>query len=234
MMRLLLSCEHGGHRIPPPYQSYFEGQQAVLQSHRGWDIGALELAGQLKEALGAPLFHSEVSRLLVELNRSLHHPQLFSEYSRAMPKALKVDIVQTYYHPYRQQVVNWIRQELADGHQVLHISVHSFTPQLNGKERNAHIGLLYDPQRKGERQFCLGWQQQLRQLAPQYKVRLNYPYRGTADGFTTALRKEFATHYHGIELEVRNDMLSKEGLKEMGEVISLSLLKEKEQTAERQ
>ena len=33
-------------------------------------------------------------------------------------------------------------------------------------------------------------------------MRYNYPYLGKADGFTTYLRKQFQTHYLGIEIEI--------------------------------
>ena len=39
--RLLLSCEHGGNRVPPEYGELFADAEAVLQTHRGYDIGIL-------------------------------------------------------------------------------------------------------------------------------------------------------------------------------------------------
>ena len=45
--RLLLTCEHGGNRIPPEYRALFRGATAALASHRGWDPGALALARRL-------------------------------------------------------------------------------------------------------------------------------------------------------------------------------------------
>jgi predicted N-formylglutamate amidohydrolase len=89
------------------------------------------------------------------------------------------------------------------GHNVLHLSVHSFTPILNGTIRNADIGLLYDPRRKREADFCNRWKEALNAAEPNVKVRCNYPYRGTADGFTTHLRRMFENEkYAGVELEV--------------------------------
>ena len=37
----LFTCEHGGNRIPAPYRRLFRGQRALLDSHRGYDPGAL-------------------------------------------------------------------------------------------------------------------------------------------------------------------------------------------------
>ena len=35
----IVTCEHGGNRIPAPYRPLFRGQKALLDSHRGYDPG---------------------------------------------------------------------------------------------------------------------------------------------------------------------------------------------------
>jgi predicted N-formylglutamate amidohydrolase len=80
---------------------------------------------------------------------------------------------------------------------------------LNGVHRNADVGLLYDPQRKREKAFCKIWLTELVRQDPELKIRMNYPYRGTTDGFTTWLRKrhdEF--QYVGVELEVNQNLVN--------------------------
>lgn len=189
--------------MPPSYRALFRGAGEVLKSHRGWDPGALALAQRFAEAFPAKLFFSTTTRLLVELNRSLHHPKLFSDYTRGLSRDAKQQVIETYYLPHRQAVERYIASEIAAGRSVLHIGVHSFTPQLNGEVRHADIGLLYDPARKKERQFCAAWRTALLAAAPDLRVRKNYPYLGTADGFTTYLRRQFgAADYAGVELEV--------------------------------
>lgn len=206
-LALLLTCEHGGYEIPPSFRRHFRGARDILQSHRGWDPGALELAERFAASLNAPLFSSTVSRLLVELNRSLHHRALFSEFTRDLSPQVQTTIVQTYYLPHREAVEKQIRDYLAAGQRVLHIGVHSFTPKLHGKVRQADIGLLYDPQRPREKRFCRTWRAALVQQAPELRVRKNYPYLGTSDGFTTYLRTKFAdAQYAGIELEVNQKL----------------------------
>ena len=81
---LLITCEHGGKRIPLAFRDLFRGRQALLDSHRGYDPGALAMARQLARAFDAPLVFSTVSRLLIELNRSPGHKQQFSEATRAL------------------------------------------------------------------------------------------------------------------------------------------------------
>jgi predicted N-formylglutamate amidohydrolase len=199
----LITCEHGGKRIPPRYGSLFAGFEVLLRSHRGYDPGALTVARELAKALAAPLFVSTTSRLLIDLNRSIGHPRLYSEVTRDVPVALRREILEQRYLPYRNRVETHIGEAIARGKRVIHLSSHSFTPVLDGAIRNADIGLLYDPARSGERELCRRWQTELRARAPALKVRRNFPYSGTSDGFTAYLRRRFpADAYIGIELEI--------------------------------
>lgn len=197
----VLSCEHGGNEIPPIYASLFADAGEVLSTHRGWDPGALALFEQLKP-LADFSYSSTISRLLVELNRSLHHPNLFSAYSRILEKQEKQRVLEQYYHPYRAAVEDTIKKYILQGSTVYHLSIHSFTPVLNGEVRNADIGLLYDPSRKLERELSRVFKETLQDKIKEVNVRFNYPYRGTADGFTTYLRRRFSEKYAGIELEL--------------------------------
>ena len=86
---------------------------------------------------------------------------------------------------------------------MVHLSSHSFTPELDGVVRTADIGLLYDPGRRGEALLCARWRAALGRRAPGLNVRRNYPYIGKADGFTTYLRRRFpANAYVGVEIEI--------------------------------
>lgn len=200
---LLLTCEHASKRIPPLYREVAERAGKVLDTHRGWDPGALSLARQLARRFRVPLMVGRYSRLLIELNRSPHHPRLWSGYSRTLPAVAKAELLARYYHPYRDSVVAQLSQLLSRHRRVVHVSVHSFTPVLGKEVRNADVGLLYDPGRSSEKQFCLAWEQALSRQAPQFRVRRNYPYRGIADGLVTQLRKQFPVdRYAGVELEV--------------------------------
>jgi len=199
----LITCEHGGNRIPPRYRYLFAGFEALLQTHRGYDVGALALARELAGALAAPLFASTTSRLLVDLNRSVGHPHLYSEATRGAPATVRSEVLERYYLPHRNQVEADIAAAVAHGRRVIHVASHSFTPELDGAVRNTDIGLLYDPARPGEVELCRRWQAQLKVCAPGLKVRRNYPYAGKSDGFTTYLRRRFpAENYIGIELEI--------------------------------
>src|SRR5690606_18603701 len=108
----------------------------------------------------------------------------------------------SYYKPYRTKVENCIADLINRNNKVVHISFHSFTPELNGVIRKADIGLLFDPKSSFEKHFCINWKAEINRLNNLYKVRFNYPYLGIADGFTSYLRKKYGSqNYCGIELE---------------------------------
>jgi predicted N-formylglutamate amidohydrolase len=205
---LVLSCEHGGNRIPARYRRLFDGASRVLESHRGWDPGALALARSIARITGAPLVATTTSRLLVECNRSVDHPRLFSEFTRGLDEEEKKHILCTYYHPHRNTVEEAVGSAMRSSKRVVHIGVHTFTPVFHGKRRTTDIGVLYDPRRAFEDGVACALADALKAAAPDLRVHRNLPYRGWTDGLTTSLRRTFPpSRYAGIELEVSQALI---------------------------
>ena len=109
---------------------------------------------------------STVSRLVIDLNRSIGHPQLWSAATRGAPRSCATSIVERHYRPYRAEVERLVRRSLSRGRRVIHVSSHSFTPVLDGKMRRADVGLLYDPRRRGEAELVRRWKASLALIAP--------------------------------------------------------------------
>jgi predicted N-formylglutamate amidohydrolase len=205
---LVISCEHGGREVPVDYSHLFDGHEALLDSHRGWDPGALQLGTQMAEALGAPFFASTTTRLLVDLNRSVGHKQLFSEPTRGLSRAARRAVVAAHYRPHRDAVEGEIDRRIAAGQAVVHIATHSFTPVLAGVVRRADVAWLYDPRRAGESALAQRWLAALARLAPALRLRRNYPYQGREDGLSSWLRKRHAApDYVGLEIEVNQQIV---------------------------
>jgi predicted N-formylglutamate amidohydrolase len=200
-VKLILTCEHAFNTIPQEYQGLFINSEEILESHRGYDPGAFDLFNELKDLADFSSFQ-ETGRLLVEVNRSKGHSNLFSEFTKKLSETSKTKLLGQYYFPYRDPVEKQISSLIGKGEKLLHFSVHTFTPSLNDEIRNTDIGLLYDPARSAEKEFCINFKRNLRDQNPGLKIRFNYPYLGKADGFTTYLRKIFPENYIGIELEV--------------------------------
>lgn len=202
-LTVLLSCEHGGNSVPTEYRQLFAPHRELLLTHRGWDPGAKQLAERWQRSLECELRVATVTRLLVDLNRSPNHRSVFSQITRDLPQIEKQKMLAVYHKPHRQQVIDDVEEAVDSGQRVLHIGVHSFTPELKGEVRNADVSLLYDPARKWEAELSMCWRESLRGTKLKPRVRLNYPYRGNADGLTTTLRKLVPGDcYAGIEIEI--------------------------------
>ncbi len=209
----VVTCEHGGNHIPAAYRPLFAAAESTLKSHRGWDPGALRIGKVMSQILDTRLFFSKTSRLLIELNRSLGHRSLFSEFTASLPSEVQQAITNKYWLPYRNEVTACLDTMIQRGSRVIHLSVHSFTPVWEAKLRRTNIGLLYDPRRAGERAFCGQWKTNLRAARPDLVVHSNQPYQGKADGFTTSLRRRFDQdgssrgEYIGVEIEINQAMI---------------------------
>jgi len=192
---LLLTCEHGGNRVPREYASLFDGASNVLDSHRGWDAGALPLARLLERELGRPLYSTTWSRLLVEANRSPTNRKIWSQYTADLPHQDRDRILERWWRPHREEVEAATAAAVKRG-SVVHVAVHSFTPVMNGEVRNADIGL----------------------------VRRNYPYLGKADGLATALRQRYPqSRYIGVELEINQALVGAPAWKRFQQRVADSL-----------
>jgi predicted N-formylglutamate amidohydrolase len=222
---VVVTCEHGGNAIPRRWAPLFRDRGALLATHRGWDIGAAKVAERIASAFRAPLLVATTSRLLVDLNRSPHHPRFFSDVVRALPPEERERIVREHYQPHRSAVEGAIREALRRGKSVLHLGVHSFTPVLDGVRRTADLGLLYDPARPMERGICADWRAAVMRAEPSYVVRKNYPYRGIGDGLTTSLRRMHApSRYAGVEVEMNQALLgARKSLEHLSAVLVESL-----------
>jgi predicted N-formylglutamate amidohydrolase len=210
--RLIVSCEHAGNAVPPEYAIHFAGHEDLLATHRGWDPGALELGQEMAAATGASFFYSTTTRLLADLNRSVGHPQLFSEATRSLSRTVREAIIARHYRPHRGAVEGAVAEAIAAGERVIHIASHSFTPVMQGVARSADVAWLYDSRRPAERAFAVRWQTTLAAARPELRLRRNYPYQGKGDGLTTLLRKRHpADSYIGIELEVNQRFVDEGG-----------------------
>ncbi len=207
---LVVTCEHASNAVPAWLGGRFASApgRAALRSHRGWDIGVRPIY----RALAAPARFSiagDVSRLVVDLNRSLHHRKLSSEFMRGIGSHEWGRVVRECYLPYRGAVDRFVGDAISHGARVVHLSVHTFTPVLDGVERSIDVGVLYDPARGTERALAGRWLAALAHSG--WRLRRNAPYRGTADGVVTALRRRFGGDaYLGLELEVSQAIASAE------------------------
>jgi predicted N-formylglutamate amidohydrolase len=130
---------------------------------------------------------------------------VFSEFT---PEQAHAEL--TRHHNDWRDDVRFQADELLGKGRLLHVSCHSFTPELRGHVRNAEIGLLYDPRVKLERATADAWHESLTAALPDMRVRRNYPYKGVSDGITTWLRRKLPPgKYAGFEIELNQAFCAK-------------------------
>ena len=200
----VLTCEHASCAVPVEYDDL--GLDAEeLSEHIGWDIGAGALTAVLAQRLGAPAVQSGVSRLVIDCNRDLGDHDLIAAESHGVhvPGNQRVDApererrVREFYWPYHETV----DAVLAQRPDAFLLSVHSFTPVLNGRERRFDVGVLFDS-------FAAEAEQLGEALAQDgLTVRYNQPYSGL-DGLIFSARTHGMRHgLRYLEIEVNNRLL---------------------------
>ncbi len=138
---VLIVGDHASNRVPPEIDLGID--RALLSTHIGWDIGVASLA----QAIGAPLFLGNVSRLVIDLNRDPGDPGIVPQSSDGhdIPgnRGDASERVALYWQPYHNELAARIERTQP----VLLISLHSFTPTFRSKPdevRPWEIGILYN------------------------------------------------------------------------------------------
>jgi predicted N-formylglutamate amidohydrolase len=200
----VLTCEHASCAVPVEYDDLgLDDEQ--LREHVGWDVGAGALTQALAQRLGVPAVQSGVSRLVIDCNRDLADHDLIVSASHGVPVPGNhyIDAVERerrireFYEPYHDAIDHL----LATRQDAFLLSVHSFTPILNGRERRFDAGVLFDSFLAEAEQFGT-------QLAGAgLRVRYNQPYSGL-DGLIFSARTHGMRHgLRYLELEVNNRLL---------------------------
>jgi predicted N-formylglutamate amidohydrolase len=210
--RLVVTAEHSSRDVPSDID--LGVGEEVLASHVAWDPGAKQVASDLASALVAPLFLGEYTRLVADLNRRAESIEAVPERAFGVlvpgnvglsPAAIAARLAR-YHAPYRNAVEAEVGSWIGRDQNVLHISVHSFTPNFNGTVREVELGILFDPEQPLERSAADSLGAVLSRLG--FDARPNEPYDGRSDGLTTSLRERWPTaRYVGIEIEISQALI---------------------------
>lgn len=145
---VLLVCDHASHYVPRCLHDL--GLEAPhLSDHISWDPGAADVARHLSALLDAPLVLSGYSRLVIDCNRPLQSPESIATQSAGITIPGNLNLTEqdraqriaTFFLPYHQAI-----DALLDARHpktTVLLSIHSFTPILNDKERPWHIGVSF-------------------------------------------------------------------------------------------
>lgn len=170
---LFIFGDHASRHIPDEYDNLgLSG--ADLTRHIAWDIGTETVLRYLCKHFGCAGQLAGVSRLVIDLNRSLDMKGLIPEESdgtviqgnKGLSDKQRQDRIDRFYHPYHAGLNSAI-DALGDP---LVVSVHSFTPKPDlGGVRLVDIGLLVKHDMDSAEQFR-------EMLAHSFTTGMNEPY----------------------------------------------------------
>jgi predicted N-formylglutamate amidohydrolase len=148
---VLLTCDHASRRVPRSLKNLgLDG--SALARHIGWDIGAAEVTRRLANHLGAPAILGGYSRLVIDCNRNPDDPTSIPAVSdgvgvpgnRDLGAAARAARLVALFRPFHGAIEAALDGFVArDVHPAV-LSIHSFTPVMNGFTRPWHIGILWD------------------------------------------------------------------------------------------
>ncbi len=200
---IVLICEHAGNALPDGIVPG-AAEEALLQTHWGWDPGAWELTRELSEALDAGAVGGRWSRLWTDLNRRIDDPTLARSHAGEQPVPWNQDLtpedlearIDAVHTPYHVEVDRLVSRRVLRGVQPLIFSIHTFTDQLGEEVRGFEIGVLFNDH--PELAYRLG--KDIERLGR--STRYNEPYSGVEEMIYAAERH--GRHYRlpFLELEV--------------------------------
>jgi predicted N-formylglutamate amidohydrolase len=144
----VLVCDHASNRIPRRLGTLGLAPEQ-LADHIGWDPGAAEAARRLSAHLDAPLVTSGYSRLVIDCNRPLANAASIAEQSAGVPVPGNLGLtaqaraarVETLFRPYHEAIHRLL--DARANRPSLLLSIHSFTPVLNGEQRPWPVGVSH-------------------------------------------------------------------------------------------
>jgi predicted N-formylglutamate amidohydrolase len=148
---LLITCDHASAALPRVLGDLGLAS-AQRHEHIGWDIGAGDVTRRLAALLDAPALLTGFSRLVVDCNRRPEDTSSIPAVSdgvavpgnAGLSAADRARRMEALFLPYHRAIAERLDAFLAAGTVPALVSIHSFTPVMNGTARPWHVGILWD------------------------------------------------------------------------------------------
>ncbi|HEY6081250.1 MAG TPA: N-formylglutamate amidohydrolase [Polyangiaceae bacterium] len=219
----LFTCDHAGQLIPASLGK-LGLDDAELERHIAWDIGAAQLAKLLASALDGFLISQTYSRLVIDCNRPLDAHSSIATLSEAtvIPGNQGVSGAEAQrraaaiFEPYHARIEQELARREHAGVPTVYVAVHSFTPRYLGVERDMHVGVLYGSDARFAHQVL----HRLRNDG-RWVVGDNEPYRVSAATDYGVIHHAERRGLPYVELEIRQDLIADEsGQREWAKLIA--------------
>ncbi len=209
---IVLLADHAKRALPDEYGD-LGLPPAEFQRHIAYDIGVEQLTRRLAALLGVPAIMANFSRLLIDPNRGEDDPTLIRQLydgtvvpgNYPMAPEEREKRLEKYYRPYHDAVGAMVASVAREtGKAPFLLSVHSFTPVMQGHTRPWHVGLLWDRDDRAVRPLI--------ELLAQDRTLIigdNEPYDGALRG-DTMFRHAIVNGYAHALIEIRQDLIADE------------------------
>jgi predicted N-formylglutamate amidohydrolase len=149
--RAILIADHAGRSVPRALGT-LGLDEAALARHIAWDIGIGDVTRRLAKLLDSPAVLASYSRLVIDPNRRLADPTSIAEESdgvavagnRGLGPSQRERRAREIFEPYHAAVARLIDGRIRARLASALVSMHSFTPVLNGQERPWQVGILWN------------------------------------------------------------------------------------------
>ncbi len=186
---------------------------AEFDRHIAYDIGVEMVTRRLAELTGAPAVLCGFSRLLIDPNRGEDDPTLIRQLydgtvvpgNFPMSPEEKVRRLDNFYRPY-DDAVGALMASVAErsGSYPFLVSMHSYTPVMQGRPRPWHAGILWDLDDRAVRPLI-----EALEADPDILVGDNEPYDGALRG-DTMFRHAIVNGFAHVLIEIRQDLIADE------------------------
>jgi len=210
--RAVVVCDHASNRVPKSLKNLGLGKKD-LAKHIAWDPGTEVIGKYLSKALDAPAVYAQYSRLVVDLNRGEDNKECMRDESDhiriprnvGLTDAEREQRLNEIFWPYHAAIDKAVTRFTGKGIIPMFLSIHSFTPKMDGFKRPWEIGILWNHEEKLARQLA----KNLRAQNPGMTVGENEPYSLKSVNYS---KNTISTHAEGrglpyIIVEFRQDLV---------------------------
>jgi predicted N-formylglutamate amidohydrolase len=160
---ILFIAEHTGKDFPGGYGTLGLTPEVLETISDYYDNGARRLITALTEQFHATAIFANYSRLLIDLNRTLDHPQLIRDHeddwgikipaNQNLSGEERARRIQLYWQPYHNKVRDVINKKIEKHGRVYVFVIHTCSTTYHGELRDFDVDVMYIDSEKLAKQF---------------------------------------------------------------------------------
>lgn len=226
----IVICDHAGEAFPEKL-NFLGITDGDRKKHITYDIGTKWIGEYIGEKLNAVTFVANYSRLVVDVNRDESRDDFMPQISdniiipgnRNISSEEKWARIDEIYLPYQNSIRSCVDEFLKHKIGPFLLSIHSFTPFMNGKDRPWEIGILWSEEHSIPKDII----KSLRDNNPELSIGDNEPYslKAGKDYNNTVELQATSRGLPSLVVEFRQDMVdTKEKAQKMADILLESLI----------